>query len=148
MLFFQVPGSIAWVRLRKLASIRTLWKRWSPGLSPEHPQLQETLRILSCGKSLKNAVLYYRYALNPLYGFMGSSPLKTLKLLLNPKGLPCLTIYGINDGCMIPQVFKGSELAFSHPLSRTVAIPQAGHFVHLDKADVFNQVLLDFNTEA
>lgn len=144
MLFFQIPGSIAWVRFRKFAYIRKLWKRWSPDLSPEHPQLKETLQVLSQGQSLKNAILYYRYALNPVYAAMGGSYVRTLKALVSPKRLPCLTVYGENDGCMVPKAFQGSEAAFPHPLSKTLSIPKAGHFVHLEKPEAFNRALMDF----
>lgn len=146
MFAFQFPFAAKRLRQQSLSYIRTLWRRWSPALPSDHPQLQETIELLMQPGCLEKAILYYRYAINPFYFFQGQAPKETLREFLQRQKVPGLVAWGKDDGCMVEKTFTGSLEAFSHPLSDVLPMAGAGHFLHIEAPEPFNEALLDFFT--
>ena len=142
--YFQRPGVVATIQQQKLAYIRTLWSRWSPGVPPNDAQAEDVVATLGTGDCLRQAILYYRYFLNPLYIPFGHHPLRLLWHLFRKKPMPCLIIVGVDDGCIGREIFKGSANGYPHPLTRLLEIPGAGHFTHYEAPEAVNRALLDF----
>jgi len=141
---FQLPGAARRIRRGGLGYIRELWRRWSPELAPDHPQLRRTLEALAPPGALERAITYYRYALNPMYLPLSRTPLRQGRLLRMRKPVPALVVAGARDGCIGDEVFRGSEREYPHPCTRLAILEQAGHFMHLDAPEPFRDLVLDF----
>jgi epoxide hydrolase 4 len=142
--YFQLPGTIAKIKRDKLEYIRTLWSRWSPAIPANDPQLEDVVRTLDSADSLRQAILYYRYFFNPLYIPFGRKPIKTLWHVFRRQKMPCLIIYGADDGCIGKEMFINSANGYPHPQTKLLEIPGAGHFTHYEKPEEFNRAMLEF----
>lgn len=144
MYYFQLPGAARRMRRHHLDYIRRLWSRWSPGLADGHSQLERVIDVLSEPDGLENAISYYRYLINPAYLLRTDSLEHQFRLLFRAKALAALIIVGEQDQCIGPAMYRGGADAFPHPLSREVVLEQAGHFLHIEKPDAFNDTVLSF----
>lgn len=147
MYYFQVPGACAQIRRDDFAYIRTLWQRWSPGLHPAHPQLERVIDCLRRPQGLEQATAYYRALINPVQLLGAPEPLTQLRLMFSSKPWPALILVGSEDDCIGPEMYRGGEKAFPHPDSRQEVLPGAGHFLHLEQPESFNQRVLNFLDE-
>jgi len=141
---FQLPGAARRIRRRRLDYIRKLWRRWSPDLPGEHPQLCRVLEALALPGALERAIAYYRYALNPMYLPLSRAPVRQGRLLRMRKPIPALVLAGARDGCIGDEIFRGSEREFPHPGTRLEILESAGHFMHLDAPERFRDRVLSF----
>ena len=142
MAAFQVPF-IPEVALRagRGAALRWLWGRWSPGGSvPSAVRDRAIAELLEPG-ALAQALSWYRHLL-PVYRPWLEWEI-SWKLTLAPLPPRGLVLAGARDGCMAPAVFEGAESAFEGP-ARLVTVDGAGHFMHLERPDDVNRLLLDF----
>jgi pimeloyl-ACP methyl ester carboxylesterase len=144
MYYFQVPGACAQIRRDDFAYIRTLWRRWSPSLQPDHPQLERVIACLRRPQALEQATAYYRALINPTRLLGAPEPLSQLRLMFSHKPWPALILVGSEDGCIGAEMYRGGEKVFPHPDSRQEVLPGAGHFLHLERPESFNQRILDF----
>jgi pimeloyl-ACP methyl ester carboxylesterase len=60
-----------------------------------------------------------------------------------PLDVPGLMIHGADDGCMGVDLLAGMGDYFPRGL-RTEVIRDAGHFVHQERAEVVNRLLVEF----
>jgi len=60
-----------------------------------------------------------------------------------PIQVPTLFFHGAKDGCIGAELAEGMESMFTGGL-RKVIVPGAGHFVHQEKSDEVNRVLVEF----
>jgi pimeloyl-ACP methyl ester carboxylesterase len=60
-----------------------------------------------------------------------------------PVAVPAMMIHGRDDGCIGAELLEGMEKFFPKGL-RTEIIAGAGHFVHQEKPDAVNRLILDF----
>ncbi len=144
MYYFQLPGVTRRIRQGDLAYIRTLWRRWSPGLPADHPQIERVAQQLQEPMILEQAVAYYRFLLNPAKLFFQSQWRAQFRILFSRKPLPALIIVGEQDDCIGPEMYVGGARDFPHPLSREVVLSQAGHFLHLEQPAAFHRAVLEF----
>jgi len=61
--------------------------------------------------------------------------------------IPVLLVWGERDG-VFPLAEYGKPLEEKLPRAKLIVVRQAGHGVYLDKPDEFNELLLDFLSEA
>jgi len=61
-----------------------------------------------------------------------------------PVPVPTLYLHGRDDGCMGVDLAGPAEAALTAPGSRVELVDGAGHFLHLERPDVVNRLVLDF----
>lgn len=142
--YFQIPGVCERIRRDDFTYIRTLWRRWSPSLDPHHPQLDRVIDCLRRPHGLEQATDYYRALINPLRLFGAPEALRQLRLMFSAKPWPALILVGSEDDCIGPGMYRGGPHAFPHPDSAQEVLPEAGHFLHLERPEVFNRRVLAF----
>jgi pimeloyl-ACP methyl ester carboxylesterase len=126
MLFQQVPG-LSERALPRL--IPKLWRDWSPGYDGRE-DVAGVLASLRDPAHATAALRYYR-ALRP--GLFGDGLPST----------PLLYLHGAGDGCQLPEVAARSAEVLRAP-SRFVMVEGAGHFAHLERPDVVNELIAEF----
>lgn len=123
MFFFQLRGVAEWwVRRRNFAFIEQLWRAWSPGWNYTPERINEVKASLAPPGNLTAALGYYRQNL------AARGPEQP------PVTVPALIIAGARDGCIGPEVFEGSEKAYSAPVELQI-VRGAGHFMHLEQPE-------------
>jgi pimeloyl-ACP methyl ester carboxylesterase len=145
MFFFQHALSDMVVGMDDLSFIDGLWEDWSPGYdaSEDVPHVKDCLRDPA---NLQAALGYYRATL----GGIGVDP--SLDEVQNKAALPTqqptLYLHGRTDGCMGVEVAELASGALTSPGSRLELVDDAGHFLHVERPDHVNGLVLDFLAEA
>lgn len=142
MWLFQTPFAELAVAADDMAFIDRLWADWSPGYdaTTDLPAVKDALRDPA---NLGAAIGYYRAtlgttphdpALEREQAALGSTP---------PQ--PTLYLHGRNDGCMGADLAEHAD-AFLAPGSRVEMVPGCGHFLHLEKPETVNAMIVDWAT--
>ncbi|MBA3655319.1 MAG: alpha/beta hydrolase [Actinobacteria bacterium] len=129
--FFQTPLAEVVVAMNDLEFIERLWADWSPGYA-NGEDVEHVKDALRDPANLTAAIGYYR-AIFASGGIPGSGP------------QPTLYLHGVDDGCLSVELAKGAE-AHLAPESRVELIEGAGHFMHVEKPDVVNELILEWVT--
>jgi pimeloyl-ACP methyl ester carboxylesterase len=143
MFFFQHPLAEAAVAQDDLAFVDRLWADWSPGYdaTDDLPHVKDALRD---PVNLAAALGYYRATL----GNVGLSSDPAVTALQNaafaPPPLPTLYLHGRDDGCMGADLASLATPFLSHEGSRVEIVDGTGHFLHLERPDEVNRLVLDF----
>ncbi len=146
MMFFQLPGIAEFaVERNDWALIKRLWKAWSPDYDLPDEQwagLRDTFEA----PGVKRAMLaYYRQNVSPgiMLGFKESEATS-----LTTVPVRTLAITGAQDGCMDTRLYDHVFLEEDFPMGfRVERISGAGHFVHQEKPDEINRLILDWLSE-
>ena len=143
MVFFNIPWLSDWVvQRRDYAFIRKLWRDWSPGWHPEPHALESVVDTLSQPGVQTAALGYYRAALS-LSALTVSREEAHFKV-----PVPTLALSGERDGCIASDVFEQLTVPEDFPAGVTFRrIPDAGHFLHQERPDVVNALMLDWLRE-
>ena len=143
MFFFQHGLSDLVVGMNDLSFIDSLWADWSPGYdgAEDIPHVKDALRDPA---NLAAALGYYRATL----GGVGVDP--ALDVVQN-KGndatpMPTLYLHGRTDGCMGLEVAETAPMFLTSEGSRMEVVDDAGHFLHVERPDVVNALIVDFVT--
>ena len=143
MFFFQHALADVVVPMNDLAFIDALWADWSPGYdaTEDLALLKPSLRDPA---NLAAALGFYRATLSgvgvdpALADVQGAGA--------SPPPQPALYLHGRTDGCIGVEVADGSD-AFLRPTGgRAAVVDDAGHFLHLERPDVVNALVVDFLT--
>jgi pimeloyl-ACP methyl ester carboxylesterase len=141
MFFFQLTFAESAVSYSNFAFIDRLVQDWSPGWqypAGEMVMLKDTLRQPGV---LKAALSYYRHSLNPT---LQSPALAAIRVQMSePVPVPALYIHGAKDGCMGVEVTTGMERMFAKGVDKRV-IENAGHFVHQERPEIVNSLILEY----
>ncbi|WP_100447903.1 alpha/beta fold hydrolase [Glycomyces xiaoerkulensis] len=141
MFLFHVPG-IGEATLN-LKLVDYLWANWSPGLDPgEH---RERVHALYEDPALvANALRIYRANFDTS---LHDPELTELAATAEaPASIPMLVLAGEDDGCIPPPSFADAEVGLA-PGSRVEILPEAGHFMHLDRPDETARIVLEWLRE-
>lgn len=141
---FQSPLAELAVGADDLSFIERLWQDWSPGYdaSGDVPAVKDALRGPD---NLAAAIGYYRAMMgttppDPAYAAeqaaAGATP---------PQ--PTLYLHGAQDGCLDVAVTTDAA-GFLSPGSRTEVVADAGHFLHVERPEVVNDLVVDWVTPA
>jgi len=148
MFFFQSPLADMAVPMDDLVFIDRLWADWSPGY--RGPDLGVDLgHVKDCLRDPANlaaALGYYRATLgsgprSPAYDAVEASAGQRLSQ-------PSLYLHGVDDGCMGAELIDDSVLAaLPAQGSRVEVVADAGHFLHLERPETVNRLIVDFLRE-
>jgi len=131
--FFQTALAEQAVKANDYALIKRLWQEWAgPDWEADETTLAAVLDCFNQPGSIEAALQYYRQT------FATPPPAQYL-----PIASPALYVHGELDGCI------GVELAQPDPAMYSAGcdyhqVAGAGHFVHLEKPDEFNQRVAAF----
>jgi pimeloyl-ACP methyl ester carboxylesterase len=133
MAVFQLPGlPERTLRLGGFAWVEELWRRWSPGYAPSRRHLD---RVTGClDRSLPAPLGPYRA--------MGWPPVSAGRRLARAAApdarirVPTLHLHGGDDGCIGPALRAGQDRHFQPGALAQGIVPDAGHFLHLERPDV------------
>jgi len=146
MFLFQHPLAEMAVAMDDLAFIDRLWADWSPGYdaAEDLPAVKDALRDPA---NLAAAIGYYRATLSGV-GLDDSPEVTALQAAAGqtPR-LPMLYLHGRDDGCMGADLAAGARTVLTHPGSRVEVVDDAGHFLHVERPDAVNRLVLDFLAE-
>ena len=141
-MFFQlnpladmVIGSSDWDFIKKL------WRDWSPGYDGA-ADAQHFIDAMATGDHLSAALGYYRQTLQFELqdDALGAAQAATLAV----PDVPLLYLHGRSDGCMGAGLAEKAEAALHRKDSRSVIVDDAGHFLHLERPDHVNELVLGF----
>jgi pimeloyl-ACP methyl ester carboxylesterase len=140
--FFQLRGlADAVVQARDWAFIEKLWSDWSPGWDLPDEELRAVKETLAQPGVKRAALGYYRAML----GFPNQAARQTRALLEAPAPVATLAFTGALDGCMDTRLHDLVMTARDFPAGfRVVRVEKAGHFLHQERPDEVNRVLLDW----
>jgi pimeloyl-ACP methyl ester carboxylesterase len=134
---FQLRG-LAERRLaaHDFALIDRLWRDWSPNYAAS----REDLDAIKAGIAprVSEVLAYYRAFFWPR-AILG----EPRRLLLAKTTVPAIHIHGEDDGCIGVELTRGMEKHFLAGIE-VHTVPRAGHFVHLERPEFVNPILLDF----
>jgi pimeloyl-ACP methyl ester carboxylesterase len=139
--FFQSPLAEIAVPLGDLAFIDGLWADWSPGYdgAADAAAVKDALRDPA---NLSAAIGYYRAMFDPsLHGEQYAEAQAAGSL---PTPQPTLYLHGLADGCL--NGFDADTVAAALPTegSKVEMVPDVGHFLHLERPDVVDPLVLEF----
>lgn len=143
MFFFQHPLADGLVAMDDLAFLDGLWRDWSPGYDAAD-DLPAVKAALADPANLAAALGTYRATLGdgPTSADLAAEQAATGSV--PPQ--PTLYLHGDADGCMGIEVARVAAPAFDREGCRYEEVVGAGHFLHLERPDVVNDLVVDFLT--
>jgi pimeloyl-ACP methyl ester carboxylesterase len=142
MFFFQHALADFVVPANDFAVIDRLWADWSPGYDAT-ADLAHVKNSLRDPANLHAALGYYRAA----FGASHADPdavidaVQALTRAIPPQ--PLLYLHGADDGCIGVEVMETARSSATDNLTLE-AVPDAGHFLHLERPDTVNARILEF----
>jgi pimeloyl-ACP methyl ester carboxylesterase len=141
--FFQTKIAEMAVPFDNYAFIKRLWKDWSnKDWTLPNNHIEEVINTLKNDGVLEAAISYYKC-------FFDSSKLTQKEIEIQNQlsaqiiTVPTLYLHGSADGCIGSELCAGLESNFSNYFEKIV-IEGAGHFIHLEKPNVFNHFVSNF----
>lgn len=140
--FFQMPWAEEAVAYDNFALIERLWQDWSPGWQFPAAEMDSVKATFRKPGVLTAALNYYRHTFGD---FEPDSALTIInsRRWSEPVPVPTLYLHGAKGGGLGVELTEGMEEAFTGGLEKRI-IADAGHFVHQEKVEEVNQLILDF----
>ena len=138
--FFQMPLAEAAVPLDDFAFVDRLWADWSPGYDGSWDAAQ-VKAALAAPESLAAAIGYYRSMFDPGRHHPAYAAAQAAASTTPPQ--PALYLHGQRDGCLALDIV-GDVAAHLGPGSQFATVPEAGHFLQVERPDEVNRLVLDF----
>ena len=146
MLFFQLRGvADAVVERNDWAFVERLWRDWSPGWELPARELETVKRCLAAPGVKRAALGYYR----AMFGLPNQASRDTTRLLSGEIPVATLALTGARDGCMDTRLHDVAMHEADFPAGlQVIRIEDAGHFLHQEKPEEVNALLLDWLARA
>ena len=137
---FQTPLAEYAVTLDDYAFIDRLWADWSPGYDGawDAARVKESL---ATPEHLSAAIGYYRAMFSGPPDDPEAAGAQAAGGTVAPQ--PTLYLHGADDGCMGLDII-GPVTDFLAPGSELVVVEGAGHFLHVERPDEVNRLLVEF----
>jgi len=142
MFFFQTAIAEAAVSLNDFAFLEKLWSDWSPGWRWAPEDMEALKRCFRAKGTLNAALGYYRATLGPAFK-MPVDPKGIAAAMSAPINVPAMMIHGRDDGCIGAETLEGMEKLFTKGLKIEI-VPGGGHFVHQERHEQVNELVLKF----
>ncbi|MGO9451679.1 MAG: alpha/beta fold hydrolase [Candidatus Binataceae bacterium] len=142
MYFFQAALAESAVSRDNFKFLEQIWTDWSPGWRWTAADLEPVKQCFRTPAALSAALGYYRTTI----GAMMKVPAELIPAAAAPPppvNVPSMIIYGRDDGCIGADLLEGMETFFPKGLRKEI-VDGAGHFVHQEKPDLVNRLILDF----
>lgn len=140
--FFQMAGLPEMVvPTDDFAFITDLWADWSPGYDAT-TDVAAVAAALGDPVNLAAAVGYYRAMFDPTKHLDIYADAQAATQLPTPQ--PTLYLHGADDGCLGVEMVGAAAAALPAPGSRVDVVPDAGHFLQLERPAVVNRLVVDF----
>jgi pimeloyl-ACP methyl ester carboxylesterase len=136
---FQLPWlPEALCRVGNFAFIEALWRLWSPDYA-DRDHVAQIKQMLAQPGALAATLEYYRAAMQPARQDPALAPLRAR--LDRPTPVPTLVACGTRD--MRREMLPGQREFFTGPYQWTT-VEGAGHFLHREKPEAVNRLVLDW----
>ena len=137
---FQTPLAEGAVAMDDMAFIEGLWRDWSPGYdgSADISYVKDALRDPA---NLSAAIGYYRAMLQPELHGPEYADAQAAADKVNPQ--PTLYLHGTTDGALGVELVADAKSSLSDA-SRVQVVEGVGHFLHLERPDEINRMILDW----
>lgn len=136
---FQLPAlPEALCRAGNFAFIEALWRLWSPAYS-DRDHVAQVKRMLAEPGAMEATLAYYRAAMQPRRQDPALAELRAR--LDRPTPVPTLVVCGTRD--MRREMLPGQGEFFTGAYEWTT-VEGAGHFLHREKPDEVNRLVLDW----
>ena len=142
MFFFQTKIAEAAVSFNDFAMLEKMWADWSPGWKWAPEDMEALKRCFRAKGTLEAAIGYYRATLGPILS-MPVDPKALAAAMGTPINVPAMMIHGRDDGCIGAETLEGMEKLFPKGL-KIELVPGAGHFVHQERPEYVNELVLKF----
>lgn len=143
MFFFQQPGAELLLPADDFALVELLWRDWSPGHEPDPGFMRGLKDTLGAPGGAEAALAYYRAMLGTTPPAAELEPVQAK--LTEPTPVPTLNLHGADDGCLGAELVVRDELEPLFPAGLTLKIVEAtGHFLHLERPEVVNPLVVGF----
>jgi len=139
---FQTQLAEAAVSADDLAFLDRLWADWSPGYEATG-DLEHVKACLREPERLTAALGYYRAMFDPSRHVDAYAAEQAAAGEAGER--PVLYLHGGADGCLGVEQAQGVE-GHLPPGSRAEVVPGAGHFLHLERPDVVNRLVVEWLT--
>lgn len=136
---FQLPWLPEWLCARRdYQFLETLWKLWSPDFD-DAAHVAEIRRSMATPGALQASLAYYR----AMFGSRNADPtLSALRAQLEaPISVPTRVLCGDHD--MRKEMLEAQRQYFTADYEWTT-VSNAGHFLHRERPDTVNALLLDW----
>jgi pimeloyl-ACP methyl ester carboxylesterase len=142
--FFQMDCAEEVLKANDFAMLDGLWADWSPGYDASF-DLAQTKACLRDPAHLDAALGYYRTVFNPRLHGTAAYGERQAQVWGQALTMPTLYFHGLRDGCVAitPELAKEIPACFG-PGSRVELIPDAGHFLLVEKPDLVNPQIVEF----
>lgn len=143
MWLFNTPLGVPVAGANDLALVDYLWATWSPGLEPADAAtpIAGVKAALGAPANLDAALAYYRSLFTPPPEDEAALAAQTAGASMPP--VPVLYLHGEDDGCMGIDVI-GDPLGVLAEGSAYVRVPQAGHFLQVERPSFVSEQIRQF----
>ena len=141
--FFQTLMAETALSFNDYAFIRRLYKDWSsPGFEVPEDHIKAVIETFKHEGVAKATINYYRCFFNTS-GLSPEEAMEQKRISYDKINVKTLYLHGEKDGCIGVEVTEGMEYYFGEGFVKKI-IKDAGHFIHLEKPDEFNESILEF----
>lgn len=136
--FFQTAFAESAMSHDGYAMIARIWADWSPGWTLPAEHMAELRSTFAKPGVMEAALAYYRHA----FAAPPSASADSLQSRIgrDPVEVPCLYLHGSRDGCIDASIGRSMHEYFPSGL-KTIIVPDTGHFLHLEKPALVNDMI-------
>ncbi|HEV3125050.1 MAG TPA: alpha/beta hydrolase, partial [Candidatus Dormibacteraeota bacterium] len=124
------------------AFVEDLWRDWSPGYQPDPEEMRRLRAMFALPGVTEAALEYYRQTFDAR---RQAGELSALQAGISSGRItvPAMFLMGADDGCVDP-TYLSESAAFCDTPPRIEVLDGCGHFLHLERPDEANRLVLEF----